>query len=579
MKHYLYILICWVIPSLIFAQQGKVLVQNAYGNTPENPSVNIKWYSQSLTYQRGVNIYRRVEGEQNWVKLNNSPIVLQQVVPSNLLQGDEDLDAFVEMAADINQSSNNGFMLLNLFVKSFQSQDFSRLIGIQFDDTQVEWGNSYHYKVMKIVGRADEELGVVPIVVGNYKPLGAVQDFEAKLDEGIVKIKWKQEEDRFYGVNVYKRSSLDTVWQRLNKTPIVLSEAEGNAPDSDTMFQDINIQEGITYSYKLAGLDFFGGETEKTKQIMLEVKDSTPPPAPFNLSKSVKNQKVTLSWNIPLSSDIHGFNVYRSVKSDGPFEKVNSVQLKSSDSVYNDSVSIGFYYYYVVSVDLTGNEAPSNTILAEVQDTTPPAPPEFVIAQSDTGKVLLSWHRNRESDLAGYHIFRKIGSEDQSDFLLVNSLAIRDTTYTQLLPKNAANEFSFRVVAVDTSFNKSLPSASVTVRLPDVTPPIQPFIKNASQQGDTIMVEWLPNPEPDLAGYRLKRFKGDSPNAINLNNSMLIEGANVFVDTISVSGLYHYQLIAVDRSGNESIPSAYFSNEVSSQLSLGFSEIEASYSK
>jgi len=77
------------------------------------------------------------------------------------------------------------------------------------------------------------------------------------------------------------------------------------------------------------------------------------------LSESSKKHKVTLTW-IPSASKVTGYNVYRSTRSGGPYEKVNKSLVRESKYV-DESVASGKTYYYVVrSADEQGRESPNS---------------------------------------------------------------------------------------------------------------------------------------------------------------------------------------------------------------------------
>ncbi|MBY0433946.1 MAG: hypothetical protein K2U26_07540, partial [Cyclobacteriaceae bacterium] len=460
--------------SLVYGQGTKVLVQNTRGNRQDRAIVQVKWYSQNLIYPDGVNVYRRQVGETAWTKINAAPVVLKKNITPQQKQQDQDFEAFVDMASNLTKAKNAGFIILNVFAKTFQSEEFSKQIGIQFDDSSVRWGSDYEYRITRLEKGAEIEFGISPqLRVGPYQPSAAVKEFKADLKEKAVKMMWKPEADRFYGVNVYRSTSLDTARKKLNATPIVLSEHNENAPESDALFQDTDLKEGVTYFYDIAGLDFFSQETVRSERIEVKVGDLTPPPPPENLTKSVKVLNVRISWTTVHTVDLVGFYVYRSTLSDGPFIKITSQLIPKEDSVYVDPVDQpGFFYYHVASVDEAGNNGMSNPILAEVQDVIPPLPPQQVTATADTGKVTLRWKRNREPDLKGYYVFRSI-NEATTNFLLINAEPVRDTVFVQVLPENAINTFVFKVMAVDTSYNRSGYSAVVSAKLPDITSPIK----------------------------------------------------------------------------------------------------------
>lgn len=79
---------------------------------------------------------------------------------------------------------------------------------------------------------------------------------------------------------------------------------------------------------------------------------------------STKKGTITLRWRTESEQDNYGFNVYRSEKKDGPFEKINPTIVRGNgttsephDYVYvdNEVYKGKTYYYYLMDVDLAGN--------------------------------------------------------------------------------------------------------------------------------------------------------------------------------------------------------------------------------
>lgn len=565
-----------------YCQSAKVLVQNSPLSNSANPLIEIKWYSQEFVYPKGTNIYRRAKGDLAWIKLNPSAIVIQKTVPADWARQDEDLEAFVGMANDIAIAQKNSFLLLNLFAKSFQSKFFSTLIGIQFDDNKINWGSVYEYRITKIERNQEIELGLSPpIQSGPYLAAKPVEQFTAKADKRTVKLNWRPDEDRFYAVNVYRNTNNDTLWRKVNQNPVMLSEAKGNPPASDALYQDTNLKEGITYYYRITGLDFFGGESTPTEKAEISIGDITQPPPPVNISGKIDNNKnIIISWSAPLSTDISGFNIYRSSKSDGPFLKINEAVIAKSDSSYSSTLPPpGFYYFYITSIDLAGNEGASERTMLEVKDILPPSTPLHVIAKPDTGKIILSWSRSPEPDVSGYYVYRSIRDNEKNAFVLINAEPIRDSVYIQILAKNASNKFSFQIVAVDSAYNKSAPSEIVSTRMPDVIPPLKPIIKNINLKGDSVLISWVTNPDGDLAGYHLFRCPNLNSTKTKVNTQSISATEKMFTDTTHTEGKVYYELQAFDESGNLSNFSDPFPIEIQAKFNFKFEKVSGKFYK
>jgi hypothetical protein len=73
--------------------------------------------------------------------------------------------------------------------------------------------------------------------------------------------------------------------------------------------------------------------------------NGTPPP----------QHSVNLSWTASTSQNISGYNIYRGVKSGGPYSKINPV-LNASTLYTDTTVADGQTYYYVTTAVNSSNE-------------------------------------------------------------------------------------------------------------------------------------------------------------------------------------------------------------------------------
>lgn len=301
---------------------------------------------------------------------------------------------------------------------------------------------------------------------------------------------------------------------------------------------------------------FFGNETEFSVPVTVKFEDITPPPAPENLNGKADSMKVHLNWRNVSVDDFQGVYIYRSKRSDGPYEKVIPQQLGFDTETFTDSLTMpGPYYYYVSSSDRTGNESPSRTVFVEVQDVMPPARPEELSMKTDTGRVSLTWKMGTEPDLAGYYIYRTVNQNNKKHYVLLNAVPLKADHFEQGLPRNVKNRFFYFIVAVDTFYNRSKPSAFVSGAMPDILAPEKPFIKNVSYEDDQIIIEWIRNVDTDFAGYHI--FRSDtSKNFSRLNVNLLGRETFRYTDRENQPNLdYYYYVVALDSAGNTSRPS------------------------
>lgn len=114
---------------------------------------------------------------------------------------------------------------------------------------------------------------------------------------------------------------------------------------------------------------------------------------------------------------------------------------------------------------------------------------------------------------------------------------------------------------------ESSDSNLVTITPRDVFPPAAPqglvavFVPALGETPAHLELSWAISPETDIAGYNIYRSEQEGTLGAHLNSELLLTPA--FRDMSEVAGRqYFYIVTAVDRSGNESSPSAPASGEV-----------------
>ena len=541
------------------AQNARVLTEKAIYSTDANPVTLIKWYTDELLYAEGVNIYRKETGQLSWQKLNAQPINKKTSLPTDAIANDSDLEVLSEIIDTATKEElQEDLILLNVLIKSFQSNLFADYMGIFFEDTNVASNVTYEYKIVKIRNGQEVLIGIsTPSTAGFYTKDEPIDSLKVYQDKKAVNFNWQSDDERFYAVNIYRKASNEDNAIKLNNNPLMLSEVTdslGNKVYPDPMFTEkVNLKEGISYTYQFAGLGFFGEETLLTEPVEVTFEDTTPPPKPQDFTVKADSQKVHLNWRNVEAADLKGMNIYRSVKSEGPFEIINSSILSIDEPTYLDTLHIpGPYYYFIAATDYAENEAHSNIMFVEVQDVIPPAQPKEVTIKLDTGRISLSWNMGTEADLDGYYIYRTVDKNTKGNYVLLNAIPIKENRFEEELPKNVKNEIFYHVMAVDTSYNRSERSQFVSGRMPDILAPEKPFIKGVTYQEDQIIIEWIPNVDSDLAGYHI--YRADTSESYSRMNVNLLSGSTFkYTDRSNDPNIdYFYYLQALDSVENVS---------------------------
>jgi hypothetical protein len=113
--------------------------------------------------------------------------------------------------------------------------------------------------------------------------------------------------------------------------------------------------------------------------------------------------------------------------------------------------------------------------------------------------------------------------------------------------------YEVRAVASVAPPIESAPSNEACLAVRDIVAPAAPTGLAVLPQEGGIEVVWSPSPEHDLAGYRVYRA---APGGAPVRLGEVSPETTTWLDGSAESGpLYSYSVTAVDRSGNESVPS------------------------
>lgn len=182
-----------------------------------------------------------------------------------------------------------------------------------------------------------------------------------------------------------------------------------------------------------------------------------------------------------------------------------------------------------------------------------PSAPSALAAAADPEGVRLTWIAPPEPG-AGFNIYRGEESSAPAE-RPINSAPIAESSYLDRdVRVNATYAYEVRAAAAPgPPFRESASSNRVVLRTEDRFPPVAPTGLVAIQELDAIRLFWNPGPEPDLAGYRIRRQR-DEGSWETLATEPIRE--TTFLDRrFEAARKLLYRVVAVDAAGNESVPS------------------------
>ena len=389
-------------------------------------------------------------------------------------------------------------------------------------------------------------------VVSNIRPAApaAPQNVAASPAPGGLRVDWDDNTDPLLaGYNVYRGASATGSFTLLNTA----------GPVTGSEFLDLTAPSGATSFYRVRAVDTYGTESSNSAVVSAtRPNDTVAPAVPTSLSADGRVEGVILSWTGVADADLAGYRVFRSDSESGTYAVLNGGQIISA-TAFTDTTAPGgaTWFYRVAAVDLAGNESARSEVASAarpIPDTTPPAVPGGIGATGRPDGVLVSWGANTDADLAGYRVYRS--STLNGTYAAVNGGEI--FTATSFLDTNTApnQTWFYKVTSVDDVGNESARSAAVSAARADTVAPAAPGNFAAEGRADGIRLTWAANGESDLAGYRVYRAASPDGPFEAMNGGALVTGTSFLDASAQERQTWHYRLAAVDRSGNESAPTA-----------------------
>lgn len=317
------------------------------------------------------------------------------------------------------------------------------------------------------------------------------------------------------------------------------------------------------YRYRVARVDRSGKRLESVEQD-ITVRETLPQPVQSLHCRQEKNT-VLIEWNYPKwSGDLKdlAFQFFLFRSTDGiKFTCIHSQPILRLEGmpyrfVDKEIVMGGQYSYRMVAADAVGLLSQSTEVMMITRDVIPPSRPQSLTARVINERIVLSWNRNTDRDIVGYHVYR--WAADQQDSIRLNKQLLPAETVSFLDSTMTYDTvFYYAITTVDAAGNESAHSDRMHALVTDRTPPRPAQAIFARMTDRAVHLSWTPSPDPDVQSYEIRRGYDESK-SFKLNVKPIPD--TVFVDAGSErspllrGGKYYYSVVAVDTMTYQSSP-------------------------
>jgi len=423
----------------------------------------------------------------------------------------------------------------NRFAFAMQVADFdgevAKAEGLRLTDTKVVKGGVYIYRVYPAQppphGKIDTGNALVQNQ-GRTNPARPALTEIVALDR-IVELHWPRSGPGKYSGFLIERSDDGIHFNSLTDLPYLASLPDTNMAKKDSaharvaallktneLYIDSLPLNYHSYYYRVRGVNAFAEWSPWSDTLSASGRDLTPPSPPIlQTPKFTKGKTLILRWKKPVKEpDLRGFVVTRSHNAAaGPYTTLTTKPLPPTATEFSDTGAFahGQNFYMVIALDTAGNMGTSMPAMGLVPDNTPPAAPLGLRGFIDRkGLVHLSWRSNAEEDVRGYKVYFANASEHI--FSQITLHPTPDTTFTDSITLHTLTKsIWYKIVAVDWNNNHSPYSQPVSLKKPDLVPPVAPLAEKVYVDTAGVQIDWIQSSSEDVVRYVIFRKEAKGP--------------------------------------------------------------------
>lgn len=280
---------------------------------------------------------------------------------------------------------------------------------------------------------------------------------------------------------------------------------------------------------------------------------------------------VRVSWYNNYNRDFPYFNIYRSEKENGKYEKLNGIpfigqtgnaNMDPQFTSYYDSIpEYGKTYYYKVAginaFEQQGKfsdpiKIKTSYLLQSTADITD-------LRSPDNQNVSIKWAYGLKDApyVEQFAVYRAPNGAGPYRKVNTSPISSKSRSFMDETPKGSSNYYIVTAYGTSGDSTNSLLKACL---LQDSIPPARPTIlSGVCDTNGVVTLVWELNKEPDLEGYRIfKTYRPDLDPMRVIPGDTLLTEINDSVDLKMMYNSIFYKVVAIDNHFNPSLPSEYF---------------------
>ncbi len=390
----------------------------------------------------------------------------------------------------------------------------------------------------------------------------------ARAGDGLVQLNWvKNTEDDFNSYVVYRSEDAGEKFVKIDES-------------LDNAYIDNSVKNGTSYSYRIRAKDRSGNLSAYSKTA--DVRAGTIPVTFWiDMSTSGLNHVET----VLIRGNSEKMNFWGIIGDDKQLEDMGNglwkitfdldsrmgvmykFKVLANGSWYEENYFSGSGTWYGNRyVDLNDQGQGKLDLFHRWNNLSTPVPvrPDGLTLSPGNNQVSLAWEKNPEVNIQYYALYRKTAGS-------FSNIARIDASLNQFIDKDVLNgtAYFYYITAVNSlgqasinsKTNTATPQSNVNV------PPTEPLgLLLSGYSTNQVYLSWMPNKEPNLAGYNVYRSNTGGSWA-RVNKTLVSIGTNPhFIDTVSPYIDYSYKVTAIDDSVNAN--ESAFSVTVAGKLSL-----------